>query len=305
MIRKLLLVNIVLLVCASTYAQNTISLQPGATNGKDAWVWSYQPADNVNFGTANSSNGGLHNVVRAESWEWDTGVADTIRGLIEFDLSGIPANATIIDAKLSLYFFSNLNFTQQVGDNVMVIERIISNWSESAVTWNNQPQTTTANQILLPRSTSATQDYLDMDVTLLVSDMLQNANNSFGFMLKMQNETPFRGLSFASSDHTDATKHPKLEITYTVPVGTEEDNKKGDIRVFPNPTTDVLQVMHPTDAEELIVYDASGRVIYAVKPNFSLQTTIDVSHLPMGVYLLFIQTADETIRRKFAVERYN
>ncbi len=305
MMKKILLLSAVLLVFASTYAQTTVTFQPNAANGKDAWVWSYQPVVDINFGQANSSNGGLHNVLRAESWEWDAGVADTIRGLIDFDLSSIPANATIIDAKLSLYFFANLNFTQQVGNNELIIERITSAWDEGLVTWNNQPTSTSVNQVLLPKSNSTTQDYLDMDVTQLVTDIYQNSGSSYGFMLKMQTEVPFRGLSFASSDHVDATKHPKLEVTYTVPVGTKENEEKGDIKLFPNPSSDILQVMHPKETSELLVMNVSGSVIYAVKPNNDNQTAIDVSRLSAGVYLLSIKTADATIRRKFAIERNN
>lgn len=58
------------------------------------------------------------------------------------------------------------------------------------------------------------QDYPNINVTRLVQDMVNDPEHSFGFMIRLQNEGYFRRMNFCSSDHSNATKHPKLIINY-------------------------------------------------------------------------------------------
>ena len=143
------------------------------------------------------------------------------RSLMDFDLGQIPSNATILNASLSLFGTGDPELdlgehSTRSGSNASYLERIISPWDESTVTWNNQPTTTTTNRISLPETTSSDQDFLDVDITALVEDMMADSANSHGFMMRLQTEVHYRNLSFYTSDYEDATKHPKLEITYTV-----------------------------------------------------------------------------------------
>lgn len=200
------------------FAQTTITLQPGATSGKDAMIWTNNP--NTNYGTTRD--------FKAMAWTW-SGAPGVRRSLIDFDLSGVPAGAQIVDARLSLYFNPNsgdVPFTgghsSLSGSNASVLQRITSQWDESTVTWNNQPATTTQNEVQLPQSTSPTQDYLDIDVTAMVEDMIADPSSG-GFMIRLQTEQHFRVLLFASSDDLNAALHPKLEITYNDPPAVVEE----------------------------------------------------------------------------------
>ena len=189
-----------------TYSQNTIVLQPGGMQGKDAVVRS--SSVNNNFGDQQSNT--------VYTWT-DNSTLSLKRAFLEFDLSVLPTNANISSAKLSLYynpldFYESFNY--HTGTNNLFIERVTSSWDENTITWNNQPLTTTANRVNVPPSTSGTQDYLDIDVTNLVSDMHDLGN--FGFLIKMEDELNYyKGVIFASSDHPLEYLHPKLEITYS------------------------------------------------------------------------------------------
>ena len=99
-----MIITAVMLIGLEAQAQTTVLFYPSNNNVKDAWIWSYDPAENVNFGEANANNNGLNNVIRSECWKWGT-PHDTIRGLLDFDLSSIPDSANIVDAKLSLFYF--------------------------------------------------------------------------------------------------------------------------------------------------------------------------------------------------------
>ncbi len=59
-------------------------------------------------------------------------------------------------------------------------------------------------------------NFENIDVTTLVSDMLSDMDGSHGFAFKMLNETPFRCVLFASSDHEDPALRPRLRLLYSL-----------------------------------------------------------------------------------------
>ena len=112
--------------------------------------------------------------------------------------------------------------------NSCYLQRITQYWQPSIATWNTKPSVTTENQVILPQSSSAFQDYLEIDVTNLFLPMIQNSNKNFGIQMKLVNEIPTNVMIFCSTNYTDKSKHPKLTIYY------EEDNP-----VVTNPNTSV------------------------------------------------------------------
>jgi len=89
-------------------------------------------------------------------------------------------------------------------------------------------------------------------------------------------------------------------------------NDELQITVYPNPTEGVLHVETQCIAslQNIEVFDVMGRMVYTVKtrllrqaqqPLASLQddtTTLDISHLPSGIYFVRIQTEDGAVVRK-------
>jgi hypothetical protein len=199
-------------------AQSTeLILQPGS-EGKDAIIISSSSADN-NYADY------ILNVPMA--WT-NSGVPFTIRSLIQFDLSSIPDGAIITEAKLSLFFANNSsNGTQcnEGGSNACSISRITESWLESEVTWNNQPNFTTENQVVLPRSVNPYQNYENIDVTGLIQDMYESDN--YGMIIRLVNEVKYLRMTFGSSDNSDASTHPKLVVKYTMNSGTVPEKPTG------------------------------------------------------------------------------
>ncbi|MEO5570992.1 MAG: DNRLRE domain-containing protein [Bacteroidia bacterium] len=97
------------------------------------------------------------------------------------------------------------------------LQRIISPWSEHSTNWNNQPTTTSQNEMVLPQSTNGFQDYTNMDVTGLVQDMISNKPEAYGFALHLSTEQYYARLILATGDYADPSKHPTLQITYSYP----------------------------------------------------------------------------------------
>jgi PKD repeat protein len=190
------------LIIRNALAQDTLILQPGP-EGKDAYINNYyygNYGDYPNmFAIAGTSSGDPF----------------TSRSLFEFDLSMIPPGSAILAAKLSLYFANNTwNPYYHYGDNKAWLQRVIAPWDEYTVTWWNQPQTTEQNQVSLPASHYETQDYVNIDVKLLIQDIVNDPENSHGILFRLQIEEIYRRMFFASSDYVIPGKRPKLEIIH-------------------------------------------------------------------------------------------
>ncbi len=214
--RFYLVINLVLglFFCNKAASQiNTLQLKPGASGGKDAYL--------ASFGS--SVNYGVHPEYSAVAWTCG-GSNCYGRGLLSFDLSSIPSGAVIVDARLNLYANTNPvngNGVAMQGSNAAFLYRVTSPWSEMNVTWNNQPGYSTTNALFLPMSATSFQNYLNLNVTSLVADMLNNPVTSDGFMLKLLNETPYTTITFASSDYSDPLLWPELIVQYTYNISSD------------------------------------------------------------------------------------
>ena len=101
-----------------TTTENAIVLEPT----DDTTISERDP--NSNSGTSDSI------VLRSMSyWELD--------GLIKFNLSSIPSNATIIYAAFQAYYYKN--WDGNPGGHQENVYRITSDWNEGTVTWNTRP----------------------------------------------------------------------------------------------------------------------------------------------------------------------
>ncbi len=144
-----------------------------------------------------------------------------LRAYIRFDLSNLPANATILDASLSLHSLSQSEYTRlnksnlapQSGEsNACYVSRITTPWTDNTVYWNNKPGTTITNEVLLPQTKGPEEDALDINVTALVKDMLREGN--YGFAIGLKDEQYYNCRDFASSVDVEPFRHPKLVIRY-------------------------------------------------------------------------------------------
>lgn len=206
----------VLLFLSSVFAsaQVTVTVPLNAID-EDATVDDFGPANNY------------PNEIEYHVSAWTiSGTPVVWRNYFKFNLSCIPSNAIIQNAQLSLFYadtnsytiYANGEHSSLTSSNESVLQRVTSAWMENTVTWNNQPSTTTTDEVILAQSTSGTQDYTNMDVTPIVQEMVSDQAMNYGFLLKLTNETFYAQLIFASGDNPNDLKHPSLQITYTVPV---------------------------------------------------------------------------------------
>lgn len=288
---------------SQTNPTTCLAIQPGnseCSQGKDAIVASCIPCGfhDTNYGGAEE--------ISAIAWTVSNSNS-IIRGLLEFDLSSIPSNATIISSDLSLYYnptSGNPGHSQLSGSNETLIQRITSNWDEATVTWDDQPTSTTQNQITLPASQTDTQDYPNIDVTAMVQDMVSNPSQNFGFMFRLVNEDYYRSMMFASSDHPNASLWPKLDICYSTNASGISDHSQNDgIRVYPNPASNsfVINLGEYFNKAELIIHNVLGKIVFNQNFNGN-RLNIENAEFQSGVYLITVKTNNSQFTERLIIK---
>ncbi|MBN1187849.1 MAG: T9SS type A sorting domain-containing protein [Bacteroidales bacterium] len=178
------------------------------------------------YGYVKDYNYGTYPMIKAEEWT-SSGYRTNTKSVFQFDLSMYPVASTLIkSAYLSLYAndpqpsdaykqMSNLS-TNNSGykSNACTLKRIVQEWDENTVTYSTEPQTTNLHAEYMPVSETYTESYLNFDVSRLVEDMIKYPDASHGFMMELFDETKYARMTFASSDHTNSSLHPRLSIEY-------------------------------------------------------------------------------------------
>ena len=210
MIKYLLQCLFVVFLITKTTAQTTYTVQPDATTGIDAWVLSeYTPNNDTstNYGTD----------ARLDAWRWtNTGVPYSARAYLKFDVSSLPTTAVVCSAILTVHTDANNEMSGSNQPNAFYLKRATSSWTQSGITWHNQPTLSTTNVISVGSYTSTTAGTsYTIDVSSHIQDMINNPSTNYGWGIMLQNETnTYAALGLASSNHATAAYRPMLTVVY-------------------------------------------------------------------------------------------
>jgi len=137
------------------------------------------------------------------------------RGLLKFDLSSIPSNATITSATLYLYEKDN-----KAGQTTYIY-RVTSNWNENTATWlswtllGGDFDNSSSYFTFLPDQNNC---MLTMDLTSLVQLWVNGTYPNQGLML--YSTGPNHIITYVTKEDGTASQRPKLDILYVVPSAT-------------------------------------------------------------------------------------
>ncbi len=100
-----------------------------------------------------------------------------------------------------------------------------------------------------------------------------------------------------SGANTSAFDNFKFSAVDTL-LATSDVTKKSAVSVYPNPTTNFINVKSESKIAQISIYDASGK---AVKT--TAETTINVENLAKGSYVVSIKYADGTTESKKVIKK--
>jgi hypothetical protein len=192
-------------------------LQPDATAGIDNWIQNVNP--DTNYGT------------NATMYLGAAGAGSNInRDLLKFDISGIPAGATITSAILSLWLYEN---TSASNARIARVYRLKLAFNESQSTWNSRSTGNSWNSAgafgvadceqtdIGSLSIAAAEGLGEKQWSLTpakVQEWFVGTFTNNGILVKMDTENTDLH-AFRSSDYATAGERPKLVIAYTLPGG--------------------------------------------------------------------------------------
>jgi hypothetical protein len=137
---------------------------------------------------------------------------------MKFDLSQIPTGSTIVAAMLDL-FADTTSTSSYPGQpmygntNASNLMEITASWDKNTVTWNNQPATTSTNEVFLGQ-TRGDINYRDINISSFVQDWVNNPAQNNGMMIAMVTANYYNAMIFCSSDYPDSTLWPNLSVCY-------------------------------------------------------------------------------------------
>ena len=134
------------------------------------------------------------------------------RTLVMFDLSAIPENSVINSATLELYASS-----APTTGLTLNVHRITGTWTESGVTWTNQPAYNSTVDSSLAGGTAA--GWKIWNIASVVQGWVDGTNVNYGLIVKgsVENDKTALTYAFSSKENGTSGNRPILRINYTPP----------------------------------------------------------------------------------------
>jgi hypothetical protein len=132
------------------------------------------------------------------------------RSFVKFDLStcSIPAAAAVQSATLSVYLSTAPNQSRTWN-----INRVTAAWTEGAITWSNQPASTSSTSVATGTTSNVTlQASVTSDVQSFVSG--SQTNNGWRYSDSVENSSTARNGQFKSREGSPPAQRPTLVVNY-------------------------------------------------------------------------------------------
>lgn len=151
--------------------------------------------------------------------------------------------------------------------------------------------------------------FIDGRDAILQADMLANGGANQCYIWKVFAN---RGLGFSATQGSSDSRFDQVEA-FDLPADISlpceelslEDFDKRSVRVYPNPTDDILNIEELSGRlgnANLKLYDLNGRLLMNKALNFNQLQQIDVSGYQPGVYVLKIENSAVNISKKLIIQ---
>ncbi len=230
-----------------------------------------------------SSNFGTQPLIEASRWT-SMGTPFTSRLFVGFGLQAISGKI-LVDAYLVLHGLNHVNTTEK---NEAYLDMVSASWTETGITWNNQPGVTSTDRISLDTTTSMTQNDT-INVTSIVAQWHASTAATHGFRMALQDEINYHAMrSYHSRDNGDSTLIPiliirTLEPSYTSlarrPTAQVDQTYAGVLHLS-------YQHRYPVETNKKIpyrIYNTSNTVVASVDEDGNATGNAPLINLQKGV----------------------
>lgn len=220
--------------------------------------------------------------------------------LARWNFTTIPANQSIVDAKIYLFIANNMGCTHLADSCVLHARELTESYISSGVTWATRPTYgIIVSELNIDWNDFDTQPWYAIDVTDVVGTWLDPNNPNYptdnnGLELYITSDTGFARLVARSNDYTEQQYHPYMQVTYGDTVVLSPDKLAYKI-------TDSINVTayHRTkDTQVKLFYLGEGdesNVLYASTLITANNTT----------YYMHFYVADNTKMGRYMVKMYD
>lgn len=286
-----------------SYAE-LLTIQPGPEDGKDSYISKWCGGQSKNFGNSEDIYVGYY---------------DCNRGLLRFDLSSIPPDASISSAELYLYLKTSSDGDDDYHNTKIYLHRITNFWKEEEVTWKDRYRKErwdseggdfdwTIESSVSVRDKSS--GWVSWGVTRTVKDWFNEKYINFGFLLR-QNAYNKKENRFFSSNIPWVNYRPKLVISYKLKE-TPPEPVPPSVKVYPNPFkptlghSEVKFVNLPSGAS-VRIFSIDGEIVRILrekdgKANWDVKDD-EGEKVSSGFYLYHIETDRERHSGKIVIIR--
>ena len=125
------------------------------------------------------------------------------------------------------------------------------------------------------------------DLTFSVSDPTNGTVSKDGAVVTYTPNTNFTGtdtFTYTANDGTIDSSEASITVTVTAVLNFDNEVSNNSIRIFPNPTKDILFLEGNKNTVEISIYDLSGKKVISKM----IANSINVRELTKGVYLIII-----------------
>ena len=174
--------------------------------GEDAYVIYGSPYSDDNYGSDSRLAVGI--------WD-DGGTKRALRSFIYFPLTSLPSNAIITKAYLRLRIIDRQQFS--VGETkTFYVYRVFGSWTESTLTWENQPGHTTLITSFYVKDTTTIPTYIYLTVTDAVKKWYGQDGSWANQGLVIMGDSKVGYIQFCSSEYSNNDYKPTLIIYYAL-----------------------------------------------------------------------------------------
>ncbi|MCR3760753.1 DNRLRE domain-containing protein [Clostridium felsineum] len=135
---------------------------------------------------------------------------DFYRGILQFDLSKIPIEASVLAAKLKLYVNYNLNSALKQ----IKLYQILQSYAINTVTFNTQPIINN-NYVSYINLTNEINEVININLTNLASQWHKGEASNFGVVINGEEASQGSVVGFSSINTINSSQWPRLDVEFS------------------------------------------------------------------------------------------